>query len=154
MSDSVELVIIGSEEKANETAEGIPVIYKNMHTVNEFRMYFNDLHAFVFILLLFFNSSDQIIHSILKESKRRKSQIIRVLICNNANNHFVNNMHIRCVSEQLVKYKIKSTIAQFIDRKCMKQYNLIDLDHRIALYYQRTQILEQFHTNDKVFCSY
>jgi hypothetical protein len=46
MSDSVELVIIGSEEKANRTAEGIPVIYKNMHTVNEFRMYFNDcLHS-------------------------------------------------------------------------------------------------------------
>ncbi len=153
MAEPVEVVIIDPEEQANEIADGIPVIYRNIHTVNEFRVYFTDLHSFISILLLFFNSSDQIIHPILKEIKRKRNQIIRVLICGNTNNHFVNNMYIRLVSEPMVKYKMKSTLARFIDQECMKQGNSIDVDRGITLYHKRTRILEQFHINDKVLCS-
>jgi hypothetical protein len=70
MAEPVEVVIIDPEEQANEIADGIPVIYRNIHTVNEFRIYFTYFHSFISILLLFFNSSDQ---------------IIRVLICGNTN---------------------------------------------------------------------
>ena len=62
MADPIELVIINPDNQANEIAEGIPVAKRSMHTVNEFRVYFADLHAYIWILLLFFHAPDQIIH--------------------------------------------------------------------------------------------
>jgi hypothetical protein len=150
MADSIELVIIDPEQQGNEIAGNIPVAHRNISTVDQFRVYFTDLHAFISILLLFFHSPDQVIHPILKEIKRKKNQIIRVLICGNTNNHFVNNNYIRLVSEPTMNYKITSTFARFIDRKCMKQQCSIDVDRSITLYQQRTQMLDQFYANDRV----
>ncbi len=152
MSDNIELVIFASEEQANESLEGVlPVTRRNILTVNEFKEYFTKLPAFVFIVLLFFNPSNQILHPILKETKKRKGQIIRILICGNSYDDLTNNsMNIPFISKLLVTYKIKATIAHFLDRECIKQCNLGNRYFGTALYQQRTNIIEQFHANEKV----
>jgi len=151
MSGNVELVTFTSEEQANENTKGIPVTHRNIHTVNEFKEYFANLPGFIFIVLFFFNPSNQILHQILKEIKKRKDQIIRVLICGDFNDNLTNNsMNITFISQLLVTYKIKSTIARFLDKEYIKQCNLGHPELGIALCQQRTQILENFHENDKV----
>jgi hypothetical protein len=151
MPDNVELVTFTSEEQENENTKAIPVTHRNMHTVNEFKEYFINLPAFIFIVLVFFNPSNKILHPILKEIKKRKIQIIRIIIYGNFNDNQTNNsMNIPSVSQLLLLYKIKSTIARFLDKECIKQCNLGHKKLGVALREQRTQILEKFDENDKV----
>ena len=59
------------------------------------------------------------------------------LSAGDTNHEFVNNMYIRLISEQMIKYKIKSTLARFIDQQCLKQSNAIDIDRALTLYRTR-----------------
>jgi hypothetical protein len=153
MSDNIRLITFGSQELADRTAQCVPVVsHINMSTVNQFRGYFHQIDKFVFVVLLFFNSTDPILQPILTEMERRKDRLIGVFICSNSNGPFISDSTDIChVPELLITYKIKSTISRFLESESIRQFELGNKEFGNALERERKMIMEQFLVNERVF---
>jgi len=122
-----------------------------MSTVNQFQGYFHQIDKVVFVVLLFFDSTDPILQPILTEMERRKDWLIGVFICSNSNGPFISDSRDRCyVSELLITYKIKSTISRFLESESIRQLELGYKEFGNALEQERKTIVEQFFVNERV----
>jgi hypothetical protein len=155
MSNNVELVTYGSEEQANKIVKDIPVTHRNISTIDAFKGYIANLFPYVFFIILILNPRNEILNQILEETKKKENQKIDVLICGTPNDNLTtNSMRTTFVNELAVKYKIEATIARFLDEESTNQSKRGNIDLAIALDRNRTKILEQLHTDDKVFVDF
>jgi hypothetical protein len=150
-SRNATLVVCDSQSTAGSTDKYTLLPQIIISTVKGFQEYLANLPTFAIIILLFFTSSDRIFDPILEESKKKKDQIVRVFVCSNPIDRFINDQaNVFHISKHLIQYKINTSFCKFLALESKKQFDEGNIKVGEALEQQRIDLANWLPLNDPV----